>query len=426
MEGGEGSAWTFVMHILSSMDALTTIEAPRRRRYPVVQLDDAVVEALDGAQVEGHVALTPRDERDAVADEHGDYVDDELVDRARIQKGGDDVATAHQPDVLAKLRSKTVDERADRLAHELHAWRHGGWRRVTGEDDITLVRAELRPQLEAPIIRPSAKHVRVDRFHEGLDAVETLGLRAGRQPLEIAVGARDESVGAGCDVNDDFSRLRHGSSPIFVRIRRGNDSAKVSAAVDVERRTIDEARRGTRQKYDDSRDLLRLGHSAREQLRDGVAGGAGDGLLAHHRAREPGRDAVHADGWRELAGRALGQVDDPGLGCRVVRMMRSTGVRGDARHGHDRRAVRQQRAYGAQQVERPVEVRADDGIPFVGLEGLQRREDVVPRVEHGDVEDAAGERRYLFHGAFDVGRVAHVERYAPRTAAGGADVGRDP
>src|SRR5204863_6282837 len=108
MEGGEGSAWTFVMHILSSMDALTTIKAPRRRRYPVVQLDDAVVEALDGAQVEGHVALTPRDERDAVADEHGDYVDDELVDRARIQKGGDDVATAHQPDVLARLRSKTV------------------------------------------------------------------------------------------------------------------------------------------------------------------------------------------------------------------------------------------------------------------------------------------------------------------------------
>src|SRR5262245_58037099 len=86
----------------------------------VMHLNQPIFESLNGAQLQGHVAVAPRDQWNAIPDEHGDHTDDELVDRLLVEKGGDESASAHQPDVLAGLLSQTAYEGADRTTHELH------------------------------------------------------------------------------------------------------------------------------------------------------------------------------------------------------------------------------------------------------------------------------------------------------------------
>src|SRR5881396_3069825 len=80
---------------------------------------------------------------------------------------------------------------------------------MTGEHDRSTLRVELRPHSPAHLVGFSAKHLRVNRLHEGVHAIETLWCRAGRQPFEIAVGTRDITVRAGRDVDDDFATLGH-------------------------------------------------------------------------------------------------------------------------------------------------------------------------------------------------------------------------
>src|SRR5438034_1925051 len=87
----------------------------------VVQLNHTILEAIDGVQLQGHVTMTPRYQGDAVPNENRDHTDDELVDCLHVKKRGDDIATAHQPDILARLRSKAAHEWADGIIHELHA-----------------------------------------------------------------------------------------------------------------------------------------------------------------------------------------------------------------------------------------------------------------------------------------------------------------
>jgi len=86
-----------------------------------MQLNHTVLEAINGVQIQGDVTMTPRDQWDAVPNENGDHTDDELVDRLRVKKRADDLATTHQPDILARLLSKTANEWADGIVHELHA-----------------------------------------------------------------------------------------------------------------------------------------------------------------------------------------------------------------------------------------------------------------------------------------------------------------
>src|SRR5437660_7974980 len=87
----------------------------------VVELNHTILKAINGVQIQGHVAMTPRYQWDAVPNENGGHTDDELVDRLRVKKRGDDLATAHQPDILARLLSKTAHEWPDCILHELHA-----------------------------------------------------------------------------------------------------------------------------------------------------------------------------------------------------------------------------------------------------------------------------------------------------------------
>ncbi len=87
----------------------------------VMQLNQTIPEAFNGAQIQGHVTVTPRYQWNAIPNEHWDHTDDQLVDRLLVKKGGDEVAAAHQPDILARLLSETAHEWADRAVHELHA-----------------------------------------------------------------------------------------------------------------------------------------------------------------------------------------------------------------------------------------------------------------------------------------------------------------
>src|SRR6266480_1322381 len=82
---------------------------------------------------------------------------------------------------------------------------------MTGENDGATLGVELRPHSQAHLVGLPAKHLRVNRPHEGVHAIETLWCRAGRQPFEIAVGTRDIAVCAGRNVDDDFATLRHES-----------------------------------------------------------------------------------------------------------------------------------------------------------------------------------------------------------------------
>src|SRR5947207_4518815 len=96
--------------------------------------------------------MTPCYQWDAVTNENGHHTDDELVDRLRVKKRGDDLATAHQPDILARLLSKAAHEWTNCIVHELHASRGVGWRRMTGEDDAPTLRVEPRPHAQAHLV----------------------------------------------------------------------------------------------------------------------------------------------------------------------------------------------------------------------------------------------------------------------------------
>src|SRR5205823_2415717 len=96
-------------------------ESSRLLQNAVMQLNHTVVEAFNGVQIQRHVTVTPRYQGDAIPNENGGHTDDELVNCLRVKKGGDDLTTAHQPDILARLLAKMAHEWADCIVHELHA-----------------------------------------------------------------------------------------------------------------------------------------------------------------------------------------------------------------------------------------------------------------------------------------------------------------
>jgi hypothetical protein len=67
----------------------------------VVEEDNAVGEGFGAEELEADGTVARLDEGDAFANEDGNDVDAELVDFALVQKGGDDFAAAHHPDLFA-------------------------------------------------------------------------------------------------------------------------------------------------------------------------------------------------------------------------------------------------------------------------------------------------------------------------------------
>src|SRR5437764_13194630 len=134
----------------------------------IMDLNQPVFEAFHGAQLEAHLPVAPCNQRNALSNEPGSHADHELVDDVLVETGGDKVAAAHQPDILAGLLAQTTNERADRLAHEFDTCRRVRWGRVTREDDRPILPVELGTELHALVVGFPAQQHRVDRFHEGV------------------------------------------------------------------------------------------------------------------------------------------------------------------------------------------------------------------------------------------------------------------
>src|SRR6185295_5316791 len=118
----------------------------------VVQLNHAIFKSFDGLQLQGHVTITTSYQGDTLPNKHRGHTDDELVDRLRVQKGGDDLAAAHQPDILAGLLSKPAHEWADCIVYKLHAGRGVRWWVMTREDDGTIFGIELCSQAQTRFV----------------------------------------------------------------------------------------------------------------------------------------------------------------------------------------------------------------------------------------------------------------------------------
>ena len=56
-----------------------------------MQLNHTILEAFDGLQIQGHVAVTSRYQWNAIPNEHWGHTNDKLVDRLLVEKGGDEV-----------------------------------------------------------------------------------------------------------------------------------------------------------------------------------------------------------------------------------------------------------------------------------------------------------------------------------------------
>ncbi len=155
---------------------------------------------------------------DAFADEDGDEVDAELVDFALVQKGGDDFAAAHHPDVFAGLGAQALGKWLEWLIDEFEGWQ-GRLARVAGKDVVLDFRAEagglkalLHAHLDALGVGLITPEDGVDGFEEGGIAVIAFGAWT-VEPGDVTIGAGDEAVGAGGDVDDDFSGSFHRDAP---------------------------------------------------------------------------------------------------------------------------------------------------------------------------------------------------------------------
>ena len=89
------------------------------RENSVVQLHQTIVESFDLPQLQRHLTVTACYQWNTVADEHRHHADDEFVDRLLVEKGRDELAPAHQPDILAGLCPKLPNERANWLVGPL-------------------------------------------------------------------------------------------------------------------------------------------------------------------------------------------------------------------------------------------------------------------------------------------------------------------
>src|SRR5437660_2170478 len=162
--------------------------------------------------------MSRRYQRYALADEGRDDADDELIDRHFIEKGGDELAATHHPNILSGFSAHLFRECTNRLRYETHAdgdrWRG----RLTREHVVHVICAEVRAHLDTQVESLSTENLRVDRAHEFWQTVKTFRRRPIRQPLDVAVRASDVTISARRDVNDDFS-LRHRSPfPVLSRL----------------------------------------------------------------------------------------------------------------------------------------------------------------------------------------------------------------
>ena len=158
--------------------------------------------------------MARRHEWNALADERGNDMDVELVDLVSVEKGGNQLAAAHHPNVFSRRGTETSRKCLHRLGHEFDApcrpfrWlpREHVMRELRVEHPLFL--AFLLVIGKNPVVSFAAPQDRVNRGVERVHAViEFAG--SSIQPFDITVWPGDVAVGAGCNVDDDFSMCFH-------------------------------------------------------------------------------------------------------------------------------------------------------------------------------------------------------------------------
>jgi hypothetical protein len=177
--------------------------------HSVAKLDETVLKPFGRPQRQRDVTVTSAYKRNAISDKCRNDANDELVDRLRIKKGGDDFTAAHQPDISALALAKSIREHTNCLVREFDGrWSScGTW--MTREDDGSTLGIELCSHAQTRFVGLPAEHFRIDGSHECVDPVKTRWRWASGQPFEVAVRPRDVSISARRDVDDDFSLVRH-------------------------------------------------------------------------------------------------------------------------------------------------------------------------------------------------------------------------
>src|SRR5438309_472115 len=152
--------------------------------------------------------MTWCDERNAFADQGGDDVNDELIDRAFVEERSDDAGAAHHPDIFSRQRTQTLGEFRNRFLNKLGSGDRLP-RRLAREDVVLNLRvepSELAAHLSGQGGGFSSPQDGVDRAIELAHAIVALYLRT-IQPINGTIAPRDVTVGAGGDVNDDLSHV---------------------------------------------------------------------------------------------------------------------------------------------------------------------------------------------------------------------------
>src|SRR5262245_4371866 len=139
-----------------------------------MQLHDAVWKLLKTEQAERHLTMPRYEERNALPDEDRYDGDDEFVNRALVQERRDDLASAHQPDVLAGLRAEALGKGANGLGDEVNAGGHGSRRRPPREHIVHVLRTEARAHLQTPVKGLPAQNLGIDGTFEFQQPVEAL------------------------------------------------------------------------------------------------------------------------------------------------------------------------------------------------------------------------------------------------------------
>src|SRR5689334_4717326 len=98
----------------------------------------------------------------ALPDERRHDADNELVNRALVKEGPDDLTSAHHPDVLASLLAEAFGKGPDRLGDELDADRHGCKGRPAGEHIMHVTCREARAHLHTQVEGLAAENLGID------------------------------------------------------------------------------------------------------------------------------------------------------------------------------------------------------------------------------------------------------------------------